>query len=162
MDGVRSFLFARVLTGLFAALARLLLPERFSSLGRLMKALCALFAATLILAPFLGAITDLESALNEWESRFIDKAAQVEEGDATRLVEREAASMIEENLKAYLAKEAPDLSFTVEFYTEEGINGAGVLISYEREDFPRQSASEYLSRVYGLRCRFSESGSEET
>ena len=41
MEKIASFLFAFVLTGLFALLARLVLPERFSSLARLVKALGA-------------------------------------------------------------------------------------------------------------------------
>lgn len=164
MEKITSFLFAFVLTGLFALLARLVLPERFSSLARLVKALCALVLSLILLSPFFHLLADAQSALDQWAERFLTAPSNTENRDTDHedLVGREVTRQIEADLNAYLDQTHPGFICTVEFCPGEGINRDTILIVYKQEGFPEQDAGDYIERRYGCAYRFERRPPEET
>lgn len=165
MNGISSFLFSLILAGLFAGVARLILPERFSSALRLLKALCAVILSLVVLSPFFQLLSDAQTLLENWEARFLAAPRENEKTSAPAgeaLVEDEAFRILKADLDAYLSSIPYQGEYSLSLDGEDGINRGQVVISYDGEDFPARSITERLERRWGVSCRIEGKSAEDT
>lgn len=158
MSYLTSLLISLTLTGLFCAVANLLLPRHLSGLGRLMKVLCATVFLLILVSPLFSLLTDGKAALDALAEEFspqIQTTAPRDDG-AERAVVAASSDALCETVRASLVKALQREDFSIETAyvpRAEGINPVCVLIYYSDESFDSSRAAQWVEAKFGLEAR---------
>lgn len=152
MKSVTSYLFAIVLSGIFAAVSELILPSRLFSVGRLMRAVCAALIVMLFVSPVLsflsGAeIKDVEAFQTAQEDESEDEHIAGPQEAITALALSELEEQVSQSVSEILGEKG-----RVEVFGEDGLNKISARIYCDSQTALAMQAAAEVEAQYGIDC----------